>query len=71
MTVGRGSYGSYRNAVGVYDHRAFETLLAPIYRASTRLVASTGSLCDAAIYGHVGQIEADHPVVVGIEHYPL
>jgi hypothetical protein len=70
MTVGRGGYGSYRNAVGVYDHRAFETLLAPIYRASTRLLASTGSLCDAAIYGHVGQIEADHPVV-GIEHYPL
>jgi hypothetical protein len=35
-----------------------------------RLLASTGCLCDAAIYGHLGHIEADHPVV-GIEHYPL
>jgi hypothetical protein len=56
MTVGRGGYGSYRNAVGVYDHRAFEPLLAPVYGASTRLLASTGSLRDAAIYGHLGQI---------------
>src|SRR5215212_8094333 len=68
MAVGRGSDGSYRDAVSIYDRGAFYALFAPIYRTFARLLPAAGSLGNATVYGHIGKIETDH-LVVGIEHY--
>src|ERR687893_253938 len=69
MAVCRGGGSSRWDALGVDDPRALDAPLSPIYGTSARLLAPAGSLGDAPIHGHVGQIETDHPIV-GVQHHP-
>jgi hypothetical protein len=69
VAIGRGGDGPERDTVSVYDRGTLDALFAPIYGTFARLLAATGSLGNAAVYGHIGEIQADHPVI-GIEHYP-
>jgi hypothetical protein len=55
VAVGRSYYGSERDALGIYDRGAFDAQFASVYRVSARLFASTGSLGEAAIDGHIGK----------------
>ena len=68
MTVGRSSYCSQWDAIGVYDHRALEADLAPIHGAFASLIAAAGGFRDATIYGHIRKIQAEH-LIVGVEYY--
>lgn len=63
VAVCRDGDGSEWDAVGIYDRRAFEALFTLIYRAFARFLATTGSFGDAAIDGHIGQLQADEPIV--------
>jgi hypothetical protein len=63
VAIGRSGNSSEWDATGIYNRRAFGALFSPIYRASARLFTATGSLGDAAVDGHIGQLQADHPVV--------
>jgi hypothetical protein len=67
MAVGRGCYSSQWDALGVYDHRTLDATFSSVHGAFARLLATAGSLRDAAIYGHIGEVEANHPVI-GVEH---
>src|SRR5215211_5259932 len=70
MAIGRCSYSSEWDAVSVYNHGAFDTLLSPIHRVFARHLATARSLRDAAVDAHIEKLQADD-VIVGIEHYLL
>ena len=40
MAIGWSCYSSERDALCIYDRRAFDALLSPIYRVSARLLAA-------------------------------
>jgi hypothetical protein len=68
MTVCRGRDHPERDTLPVDHHRAFETPLPAVHWAFSRLLAATRSLRDAAIYGYVGQIKTDGPIVGFARH---
>jgi hypothetical protein len=64
VTISRGLNDSKKDTVSVHHRRAFDAYLAAIHRTFARLFASTRSLSDAPIDGHIGQFEADEAIVV-------
>jgi len=68
MAIGRGRDRAERDAIRVNDRGAFETSFAPIHRAFGSFLAATRSFGDAAVDGHLAELQADHPIV-GIEHH--
>ena len=68
MAVCRGSDDPERYALGVHDHGAFDAPLPAVHRASARLLATAGGLGDAAVDGHLGEFEADDPIVRSERH---
>ena len=64
MAVGPSGDQMQWHAGGVGQGRAFEPLFASIHRASPRRLASTRRFRDAAVDGHIVQLQPDHPVIL-------
>src|SRR5918995_5538179 len=54
-----------RDTPRIHHRRAFDAPLAAVHRAPARLPAATRSFGDAPIDAHIGQFEADNPIVGG------
>jgi drug/metabolite transporter (DMT)-like permease len=61
--VGASCDHGQRDAVGVDQIRALGALLGPIHRARPGHLPAAGRLGDASVDSHVGEFEADHPVI--------
>src|SRR5215207_10773377 len=63
VMVGRGDYGSQRDAFCLHHCRAFETSFSSIHRASSRFLSTARSFGYASVHCQIGQLQPDQTIV--------